>query len=120
MRTKKPKTLPKIYLGGACGTIHVQQVRCGKSNCKCARGEKHLGYYYFVRISGVLTKTYIRKVDLAEFKKIVEEARSYHEEERRKDREVNNLIKRMNQLMRERDKQIKILKENFTQERNSK
>jgi hypothetical protein len=41
-------------------------IRCGKKNCKCARGELHGPYFYhFVRVDGVLVKRYIKANDVA-------------------------------------------------------
>jgi hypothetical protein len=62
MRTKQPKPLPKT----APGTVCAQMVRCGKQNCKCARGELHGPYFYhFVRVGGVLVKRYVKAKDVA-------------------------------------------------------
>ena len=37
----------------ADGAICPQMVKCGKPNCKCARGELHDGYsYFFWRLGG--------------------------------------------------------------------
>lgn len=55
-----PKMLP--------GTVHEQFVRCGKQNCKCARGELHGAYYYhFVRVNGKLTKRYLKQNEIEPF-----------------------------------------------------
>lgn len=59
MKNKTEDLLPKIAAQG--GTVHRQFVRCGKASCKCARGELHGPYYYhFVRVSGKLTKRYLK------------------------------------------------------------
>lgn len=61
MKTKTEKVLPKTM----SGTVHVQFVRCGKSNCKCSRGELHGAYYYhFVRVGGRLKKRYLKAADV--------------------------------------------------------
>lgn len=46
------------------GTIHEQRVRCGKANCRCARGEPHRAFYRFWREDGRLRKAYVRRADL--------------------------------------------------------
>lgn len=62
VRTKQPNPLPKT----APGTVCAQMVRCGKQNCKCARGELHGPYFYhFVRVDGVLVKRYVKAKDVA-------------------------------------------------------
>ena len=59
---KKAETLPKMLPGVVC----AQMVRCGKPNCKCARGELHGPYYFrFWRDGGRLRKQYVRAADLA-------------------------------------------------------
>jgi hypothetical protein len=51
-----PKTLP--------GVVCRQMVKCGKPNCRCARGILHQTYYRFWREQGKLKKTYVRCADL--------------------------------------------------------
>ena len=47
------------------GTICAQYVRCGRKNCRCARGALHGPYYYrFTREGGQLRKQYIRKAEV--------------------------------------------------------
>jgi hypothetical protein len=46
------------------GTVHEQRVRCGKANCRCARGEPHTAYYRFWREGGRLRKAYVPRRDL--------------------------------------------------------
>lgn len=46
------------------GALCAQYMRCGKSNCKCAKGELHGPYFcHFVRQAGRLRKTYVKKAD---------------------------------------------------------
>lgn len=55
------ETLPKILPG----TVHAQWVRCGKTSCRCQRGETHGPYYYrFWREAGKLRKQYIKRQDV--------------------------------------------------------
>jgi hypothetical protein len=65
-----PKTAAEILNGG----IYRQQIRCGRPNCRCAKGEKHTGYYFFARVGGKLRKKYIRRSQLEKFTEIVVEA----------------------------------------------
>lgn len=42
-------------------------MRCGKQNCRCARGQLHGPYHYlFWREAGQLRKVYVRRADVAE------------------------------------------------------
>jgi hypothetical protein len=59
---KMSETLPKMLPGVVC----AQMVRCGKPNCKCARGELHGPYHFrFWRDDGRLRKQYVKAADLA-------------------------------------------------------
>jgi hypothetical protein len=56
-REPLPKTLP--------GVVCRQWVRCGRPNCRCARGGLHGPFYYrFWRVAGRLRKAYVRRTDL--------------------------------------------------------
>ena len=63
---KTADSLPKILrLAGSGGSLQAQRVRCGKPNCRCARGELHEGYYYFfLRTPAGLHKFYVRRADV--------------------------------------------------------
>jgi hypothetical protein len=58
---QNPEPLPKTLPGVVC----AQRVRCGKPNCRCARGQGHLAYYRFWREGGRLRKCYVRRAELA-------------------------------------------------------
>ncbi len=70
MKTKSTKALPKMSQPTVIpemlpGIICLQWVRCGKSTCKCARGQLHGAYYYRMwREDGRLHKRYVRAADL--------------------------------------------------------
>jgi hypothetical protein len=87
-----PKTLP--------GTICSQMIRCGKPNCKCARGELHGPYFYhFKRVNGALIKQYVKAGDVARMRAACD-ARRKAERQRRWEQKVNirALIKAIEQL----------------------
>jgi hypothetical protein len=61
MRTKTKNLLPKTLPGAVC----AQMIRCGKTSCKCARGELHGPYFYhFARVDHTVVKRYVRKADV--------------------------------------------------------
>jgi len=69
-RNKAGNSLPKIVIGAVC----AQWKRCGKPNCKCARGELHGAYYYlFWQEGGRQRKAYIRREDEAAARAAYEE-----------------------------------------------
>ena len=85
VRTKSRKQIPKIA-SLPNGWIAEQRVRCGKPNCRCSRDRAnlHIGFYFFARIDGRLIKWYVRKAEVPELKKAIEQART----SRQTDREI--------------------------------
>jgi len=75
--------LPKMSQGAAmgeadlCGSLIAEYKRCGKPNCRCARGELHGPYYYrrWRDAAGVQRKAYVARERLAEVRSALEEAR---------------------------------------------
>lgn len=68
------------------GTVQRQRVRCGKANCKCARGELHAAHYRFWREGGRLRKAYVRRAE-------VERTRAACAAWKRADAEVSAVVK---------------------------
>ncbi len=100
MQTKTQTVLPKMMTG----TVHTQYVRCGKQNCKCARGELHGAYFYhFVRVGGKLRKRYLKAVEVEKIKESC--ALRQQQEKRRRDdsKTVWNLIRQIRENLRETD-----------------
>ena len=61
---KNRNPLPKIE--PLPGAVCVQMKRCGKPNCRCAKGELHGPFHYwFYRAGGKLYKQYVRKADVS-------------------------------------------------------
>lgn len=83
---KRADSLPKILaLAAGAGTLQTQRVRCGKANCRCARGELHEGYYYlYLPPSAGLSKVYVRRADVPIVRKAIEarkrRAAAFHNE----------------------------------------
>jgi hypothetical protein len=92
-RKKKPEKLPSKILS-ANGTLEVRRVKCGRSNCKCARGELH-GPYTYVRTyrGGKRHRVYVRSNDVPALK----EARSEHKESRASSRDLMQLLRKLSQ-----------------------
>ena len=84
MQTKSKKMLPKITSEIENGGVYAQAVRCGKSNCKCARGEHHTAFYFFTRRHGKLVKLYVRQAEVEAFAGMVKRATA----ERRRKRQA--------------------------------
>ena len=110
MKTKTAKSLPKTAGEIANGGVYLQRVRCGKQNCKCARGETHPAYYFFTRRAGKFVKIYVRRSEFNEFVHLVVQAATKRKE-RQQTAKVNlNLLKELRRVLRERESQIKSLK----------
>jgi hypothetical protein len=62
---KSADSLPKILaLAGRSGSLHRQRVKCGKVNCKCARGELHEAHYFYYWTYTRTLKFYVRRADV--------------------------------------------------------
>lgn len=46
------------------GHIQKRRVRCGKSNCRCARGETHFAYYHVWHADGQRFQQYVRRAQI--------------------------------------------------------
>jgi hypothetical protein len=72
VQSKSPETLPKTLPGVVC----QQWVRCGRSNCRCAREQLHGPYpYRFWREGGKLRKAYVRPEELEQVRQRCEARR---------------------------------------------
>jgi hypothetical protein len=86
-KTKIQKTLPKIQ--PLPGAVCAQWKRCGKPNCRCAKGELHGAYYYhFFYVDGKLLKKYVKKADVSRMKIAVETYRQQQQQGRRQVQEA--------------------------------
>ncbi len=63
MKTKKSNPVTKMT-DLQPGHIQKRRVRCGKPNCKCARGEMHTAYYQAWDTDGVRYRKYVRSADV--------------------------------------------------------
>jgi hypothetical protein len=73
VQTKNPETLPKIPLPGV---VRPQWVRCGRPNCRCARGDLHGPYFYrFWREGGRLRKEYVKQSEVEQVRACCDERR---------------------------------------------
>lgn len=106
-----PKTASQIYNGG----VYPQQVKCGKPNCKCARGELHTAYYFFTRDRGKLTKTYVRKAEVEEFSRLVKESADQRRQRREQANHIQDVLKRSRESTKRTDAVLKIFKEELRQ-----
>jgi hypothetical protein len=78
VRTKKSKRATKIE--PHAGHIQRRRVRCGKSNCRCARGQSHVAYYHVWKSDGVRYQRYIRRADVGAMRRACAEHRALQAE----------------------------------------
>ena len=115
--TKNAKSLPKTASQILNGGLYLQGVRCGKPNCKCARGELHTAYYFFTRRRGKLTKTYVRKADVEEFSRLVEESAERRSQVRYEREYMKDLFRRLREQNRRSEAVLKQAKEYLKQQK---
>jgi hypothetical protein len=48
------------------GHVATVRIRCGKSNCRCTRGDRHVAHYHVTYYSGVRSRKYVRRDQLPE------------------------------------------------------
>ena len=101
-RAKKLKPLPKMppdrMLNGA---VCAQYKRCGKANCKCARGQLHGPYYYrFVWVSGRVVKEYVPLSQTDEIRAACARYRALQDKLREGRRHFQMLLSRLRSTLR--------------------
>lgn len=85
---KSGKMLPKNLPASVC----AQYVRCGKSGCRCERGELHGPYHYcFWREGGRLRKAYIKKADVEQVRNDCMKLKNYLQQDEKARRQWRGL-----------------------------
>lgn len=116
LKTKTAKVLPKTASEIQNGGVYFQRIRCGKTSCKCARGDTHTAFYFFTRRNGKLVKTYVRKADVHAFAVMINQANAERAGKRRSVNESNKLLRRLRESVRECEILTKLYKENYENE----
>lgn len=91
--TKKSKRATKIE--PQAGHVQRRRVRCGKPNCRCARGEFHVAYYHIVKSDGVRYQRYIRRADVGAIRQACAEYRALQAELRAGRENYRNMLRRL-------------------------
>ncbi len=65
------------------GHVQARRVRCGKANCRCARGLTHVAYYHVWRTDGVRYQRYVRRSEVASVRRACDEHRALQVELRK-------------------------------------
>ena len=51
------------------GFVTTVRIRCGKSNCRCARGDRHIAHYHVTYRNGARLRRYVRRDEVADVRK---------------------------------------------------
>lgn len=96
-RDPLPKTLP--------GAVCAQWVKCGKPNCRCARGELHGPYWYrFYRQGDRLVKQYVRRQDVEPVRAACNKRRRDEKRARRRLQEGMSTWRALSRLLKEMER----------------
>ena len=82
------------------GFIASVRIRCGKSNCRCSRGARHLAYYHVTYSRGVRFRKYVRRAQLADVLAACEAHRELQAELRAGRAEYKRTLARMRELIK--------------------
>ena len=94
-------SLPKSPAEIPNGSLHKQFVRCGKPNCRCNRGDPHVGFYFLARVNGRLVKRYVRKADVEAFARMCDSAAAARKLRREELKRSRDALKSIRQRLRE-------------------
>ena len=97
MRTKKSKRATKIE--PTPGHFQRRGVRCGKANCKCARGELHTAYYHVWKCDGVRCQRYVRRADVGSVRRACDAYRETQREMRAGREQYRGMLRRLRELL---------------------
>jgi len=93
---KSADSLPKILaLSVHSGSLQRQRVRCGKANCKCARGELHEAHYLFLWMRTRVVKFYVRRADVQTVAAVINARRKRQAAFRSEMNEARAFLRRM-------------------------
>ena len=64
-KNKNQNPTIKTLLPGHVATVRI---RCGKSSCRCARGDRHIAHYHVTYNSGARFRRYVRRDEVADMR----------------------------------------------------
>lgn len=82
------------------GFIARAKLRCGKSNCRCSRGNRHVGYYHVTYSSGVRLRRYVRRSEVSKLREACEMHRALQAQLRAGRAEYRRTLARARELLR--------------------
>ncbi len=110
LKNKMGKMLPKTAAEINNGGLYHQSVRCGKSNCRCASGDLHQGYFYFIRkVNGRQRKTYVPKNEVGQLSALIHRSRTDRRNQRLMSVRAREILLELREQLRAHDFVIKNL-----------
>jgi hypothetical protein len=96
---KSQRVSPKIQ--PIAGTLEYKRIKCGKANCKCAKGESH-GEYAYLRVqeNKKRFRRYVKKINLSKVIAGIEAQRKQKAQQQAKRRQSNELLRQLRQECR--------------------
>ena len=98
--TKNANPATKIMSQLLNGFVQKRRVRCGKSNCKCARGALHTAFYRVWYDEGRRFQQYVRGSELEAVRAACDSHRELQKQLRKGRGEYKQLIARACQLLK--------------------
>lgn len=95
-KTKNQNSAIKTLTGFVAGV----RVRCGKSNCRCNRGARHLAHYHVTYSKGFRIRQYVRRDQVTEVRGACEANRALQAQLRAGRAEYKRTLARARELVK--------------------
>ena len=82
------------------GFVSQVRLRCGKTNCRCARGDHHIAHYHVTYNCGLRFRKYVRRDQLAEVREACKAYRELQTQLRAGRAEYRRTLAKMRELIR--------------------
>lgn len=82
------------------GYVATVRIRCGKPNCRCTRGDRHIAHYYVVYRSGGRFRKYVRRGQVQEMRAACEAHRHLQTQLRAGRAEYRELLAQTRKLVK--------------------
>lgn len=82
------------------GFIVRAKVRCGRSNCRCSRGIRHIAYYHVTYNAGIRIRKYVRREEVADLRVACEAHRELQRQLRAARAEYRQVLARARDLLK--------------------
>jgi hypothetical protein len=99
-RSKYAKTNQNPAIKMLPGFIASVRVRCGKQNCRCSRGARHVAYYHVTYSRGFRCRKYVRRDQVAAVRSACNAYRDLQTQLRTGRAEYKETLIRMRELIR--------------------